>query len=331
MGKETYRISLTMFQENRKKLVSELAKIKEDGLIVLLGGVSETRNDSDHEPIFRQESYFWYLCGVKEPDCAVIIDTTNNAYTTLLIPKLPPDYATIMGRIKEKEEWKNEYNVDDVQYIEDLEKILLEKTERTATKKLLLLHGQNSDSGKFYDYYPRFQSTELTKIQDMTTLFPILAECRVHKSPTELALLQHVTEISSFAHSYVMRNIKPGMMEYQAESLFTHYAYFNFGSRLVSYTSICGCGPNAAVLHYGHAGEPNSREIEEDDNCLFDMGAEYQCYASDITCSYPANGKFSSKYTPIYNAVLKAQIAVYDMAKPGVSWVDCHKGLSIYI
>ena len=140
--------------------------------------------------------------------------------------------------------------------------------------------------------------------------------------------MQHVTGISSFAHSYVMRNTTPAMMEYQLESLFSHYAYFNFGSRLVSYTSICGCGPNAAILHYGHAGEPNSREIEENDNCLLDMGAEYMCYASDITCSFPANGKFSSKYTPIYNAVLKAQIAVYDMAKPGVSWVDCHKGLS---
>lgn len=100
---------------------------------------------------------------------------------------------------------------------------------------------------------------------------------------------------------------------------------------MVSYTSICGCGPNAAILHYGHAGEPNARQSEENDNCLFDMGAEYQCYASDITCSYPANGKFSSKYKPIYNAVLQAQITVYDMAKPGVSWVDCHKAAEVSV
>jgi Xaa-Pro dipeptidase len=141
----------------------------------------------------------------------------------------------------------------------------------------------------------------------------------------ELTLLEHVAQISSFAHAYVMRNVQPGMMEYQCESLFKHYAYFNYGSRLVSYTSICGCGPNAAILHYGHTGEPNAGQIKENDSCLFDMGAEYQCYASDITCSFPANGKFSDKYRPIFMAVLNAQIAVYNLLKPGVSFADCHK------
>jgi Xaa-Pro dipeptidase len=141
----------------------------------------------------------------------------------------------------------------------------------------------------------------------------------------ELTVLEHVAQISSFAHAYVMRNVQPGMMEYQCESLFKHYAYFNYGSRLIAYTSICGCGPNAAILHYGHAGEPNAGQIQEQDNCLFDMGAEYQCYASDITCSFPANGKFSDKYRPIYMAVLNAQSTVYQMLQPGVSWVDCHK------
>eukprot|EP00526_Cylindrotheca_closterium_P008905 CAMPEP_0113601454 /NCGR_PEP_ID=MMETSP0017_2-20120614/237_1 /TAXON_ID=2856 /ORGANISM="Cylindrotheca closterium" /LENGTH=516 /DNA_ID=CAMNT_0000509747 /DNA_START=91 /DNA_END=1641 /DNA_ORIENTATION=+ /assembly_acc=CAM_ASM_000147 len=325
MGRDTYKIPLAMFRENRIKLAKSIkSMMDESALIVLIGGPSTTRFDSDNEPVFRQESYFWWVSGVKDPDCALILD--EDGKMTLLVPNLPEDYATIMGHIKSLEEWKELYGADDVGFTEDLEQILESRVvANNKATKILLMEGPNTDSGKTYDLAPDFKSSKLVELQDKTSLFPILAECRVHKSKLELALLEHVSQISSFAHSYVMRHLKPGMMEYQAESLFMHYSYFNFGSRLVSYTSICGCGPNAAILHYGHAGEPNARLIGEEDNCLFDMGAEYQCYASDITCSFPANGKFSAKYLPIYNAVLQAQITVYEMCKPGVSWVDCHK------
>jgi len=119
--------------------------------------------------------------------------------------------------------------------------------------------------------------------------------------------------------------LRPPLYEYQCESLFKHYTYYNYGSRFTAYTSICGCGPNSAILHYGHTGEPNSRKIiHATDHCLFDMGAEYQCYASDITCSFPANGTFTPKYKAIYESVLNAQRAVYDLMAPGVSYVECH-------
>jgi Xaa-Pro dipeptidase len=74
----------------------------------------------------------------------------------------------------------------------------------------------------------------------------------------------------------------------------------------------------------GHAGAPNDKTVEDGDMCLFDMGSEYYCYSSDITCSFPANGKFSSDQKIIYEAVLKASRAVMAAVKPGVSWVDMH-------
>jgi Xaa-Pro dipeptidase len=324
---DNYQVPLSMFQENRQKLLDKLDN--NNAIVVLNGGASATRFDTDHELLFRQESYFWWLTGVKEPDCAVVITSGS---TTLFVPELPPDYATLMGPLRMPDEWKAIYDVDQVQYTHELEAFLENATTTTTTEtssKILLLKGMNTDSGNMYmydDLAPNFQaSSKLTALVDDTTLFPILADCRVFKSPQELALLEHVTQVSSWAHAYVMRNTKPGMYEYQCESLFRHYGYYNYGSRLQSYTNICGCGPNAAVLHYGHAGEPNARKIGPDDNCLFDMGAEYACYASDITCSFPGNGTFSLKYKPLYQAVLDAQIAVYNMAKPGVSFVDCHK------
>ena len=83
-------------------------------------------------------------------------------------------------------------------------------------------------------------------------------------------------------------------------------------------------GINSAVLHYGHAGAPNDKKIAESDLCLFDMGGEYYCYASDITCTFPANGKFTPEQRFVYEAVLKANRAVLSAVKPGVSWVDMH-------
>lgn len=189
----------------------------------MVGGLSNTRFDSDHEPLFRQESYFWWLSGVKDPDCALILD--EDGKMTLLVPNLPQDYATVMGHIKSLEEWKELYGADDVDFTENLE-VALERrvAANDGATKILLMEGPNSDSGKSYDLAPEFKSSNLVSIQDKTTLFPILAECRVHKSKLELALLEHVSQISSFAHAYVMRNLKPGMMEYQAESLFLHYS-----------------------------------------------------------------------------------------------------------
>lgn len=336
MGKETYKVSpKAVFGANREKLVAQLVNQQTDSnsaaLVFLRGGVSETRFDSDHEPLFRQESYFWYLTGIKEPDCEVCIEVPTGK-TTVFIPRLPEDYATIMGRIMSCDEWKEHYQVDNVMYTDESESFIATKMASSnghGSPKLLLMKGPNSDSGKTYeppaDLITKFKQEDNTGMIDCDTLFPILAECRVIKSEAERGILQHVTEVTSFAHAYVMRNMKPGMMEYQGESLFRHYCYYNYGCRLVGYTPICGCGPNAAILHYGHAGEPNARQSTAGDTCLFDMGAEYFGYGSDVTCSFPIDGKFNDRQRPIYTAVLNAQIAVYNMLKPGVSYLDCHK------
>ncbi|WJX48218.1 Xaa-Pro dipeptidase [Trifolium repens] len=160
--------------------------------------------------------------------------------------------------------------------------------------------------------------------KDLTTLHPILTECRVIKSDLEIDLIQYANDISSEAHIEVMRKAKVDMKEYQLESIFLHHTYMYGGCRHCSYTCICATGDNSAVLHYGHAAAPNDKTLEDGDMALLDMGAEYHFYGSDITCSYPINGKFTSDQSLIYNAVLDAHNAVISSMKPGVSWVDMH-------
>ncbi|XP_076387318.1 xaa-Pro dipeptidase isoform X2 [Megachile rotundata] len=147
---------------------------------------------------------------------------------------------------------------------------------------------------------------------------------RVIKSPQEIKVLEYVIKISSDAHKSVMHMIKPGLAEFQMEAAFMHYVYSNGGCRHVSYTCICGSGHNASILHYGHAGAPNNKIIKDGDMCLFDMGGNYCGYAADITCSFPANGKFTDDQKMIYNAVLAARDAVMNTAKPNVAWTDMH-------
>jgi len=155
-------------------------------------------------------------------------------------------------------------------------------------------------------------------------LFEVITELRVIKTEAELEVLRFANRVSSEAHKEIMRRIRPGWFEYQAESLFKYWCYTFGGCRHVSYTCIGASGENGAVLHYGHAGAPNDKLIRDGDMCLFDMGGEYYCYASDITCSFPVNGKFTEMQKNIYNAVLNSNRAVQAALKPGVSWVDMH-------
>ncbi|MCO5612386.1 hypothetical protein L7F22_066653 [Adiantum nelumboides] len=159
---------------------------------------------------------------------------------------------------------------------------------------------------------------------DVHTLHPIITECRVIKSHYELDLLRFVNQISSQAHVEVMRAARPGMKEYQLESLFLHYVYMNGGCRHVSYTCVCASGENSSTLHYGHAAAPNDKTIEDGGMALLDMGAEYHFYDSDITCSFPVNGIFTKKQRMVYEGVLNAQKAVIAAIKPGVSWIEMH-------
>lgn len=198
---------------------------------------------------------------MKEPGFYGAIEVGTGA-TTLFMPRLPPEYAVWMGPIRPPSFFRQHYEVDAVKFVDELpafSSAFFSSASTPAAKVVYRNKGLNTDSGS----EARPASCEGMEAAlkaagatvDDELLYPELVECRVRKSPQEIALLQYVNDVSSDAHLAVMRGVKPGMAEFQLESTFLHHCYFHGGCRHVAYTSICACGPNNAVLHYGGWGD----------------------------------------------------------------------------
>src|SRR5262249_11656955 len=148
----------------------------------------------------------------------------------------------------------------------------------------------------------------------------ILHEMRLIKSGDEIALMRRVAQIAAGAHEAAMRTVRPGMYEFEIEAVIEN-RFRREGASGPSYTSIVGSGPNATILHYNE----NNRRMEDGDLLLVDAGAEFQYYCSDITRTYPVNGRFTRSQREIYELVLESQTAAIERAAPGAAFIDVHE------
>ena len=147
----------------------------------------------------------------------------------------------------------------------------------------------------------------------------LLHEMRLFKSTAEIKLMERAAKISAEGHRRAMAFCRPGVHEYELEAELL-YAFTRNGSRAPAYSSIVAAGDNACILHYN----TNNAAIEMGDLVLIDAGCEYEYYASDITRTFPASGKFSDEQKAIYEIVLKAQEAAIEEVKPGALWDAPH-------
>ncbi len=148
----------------------------------------------------------------------------------------------------------------------------------------------------------------------------VLGEMRVVKSDSELERLQRACDITAEAHQNAMRITKPGMMEFQVEAAFFHAVRGN-GAKRLGYDSIVASGPNACVLHY----RENDRRMAKGDLLLLDAGGEFEFYTSDITRTFPVDGRFTDAQAEVYQAVLEVQKSCIALARPGKSLKEIHE------
>jgi len=289
-----------IYADRRSKLGAMLPK---NSAVVIAGAAVQYRNaDSSHA--FRQDSNFWYLTGFNEPESTLVllINESKDVQSIAFVPK----------KDALKEIWDG-YRAGPNGAVKDHGfDLAFDNTE--IDKRLPdLLAGYNQV------FYPVGKSQKLdadvidwiktarskdrhSSPIDIADASSKIGNERLIKDKDEIEIMKKACQISAEAHVEAMKFVKPGMNEQELEA-FYQYQFSKRGGRFAAYTPIVAGGENACVLHYVE----NSKALKDGDLVLVDAGCEFELYASDITRTYPINGKFTAAQLAIYEVVLEAQ------------------------
>jgi len=305
-------------QRRRKRLMDMIGS---DSIVILPTASVYIRN-RDVEFPFRPDSDFYYLTAYPEPDAvAVLIPDRAEGEYLLFCRESDEEMETWHGRRAGLEGALEIYGVDDAFPIEDMDDILPGMIEGHERIFYNMGSDQNFDQ-RVLGWVKQIRGKARMGVvapDEFISLNHFLHDMRLYKSRHEIKLMRQAAKISASAHKRAMQNCNPGMHEYQIEAELLH-EFIQNGARAAAYPSIVGSGANGCILHYTE----NQDEINEGDLLLIDAGAEYQGYASDVTRTFPASGKFSTAQRKVYDLVLAAQLAAIEQVKPGNHWNDPH-------
>ncbi|KAL4445626.1 hypothetical protein ABPG74_006177 [Tetrahymena malaccensis] len=308
------QLPVSFHKKTRQNLVEAMKGVAQGRSIALFrGDTTKPIQDQDIEENFQQESNIFYLFGVNEPDCHAVLEL-DTGKSIIVCPRIPEAYKLWMT-VKEAPYFKETYQVDEVKYDDEFENYLKEKNPQ----EIHVYFGVDPDSGLTLPQPEQSFLQNYNIVKDK--MYHILNELRVFKHQEEVDQMKFIGDVSSEAHVRVMANTKPGIREYQMEALFKFHVQERTGSKEKSYDCICASGNEGpSILHY----HDNLRVVADNSLILNDMGSKYNGYCSDITVTFPSNGKFNDKQKEIYNAVYDAYISVLRSIKEGVQWQDMH-------
>jgi Xaa-Pro aminopeptidase len=305
-------------------------KMPEKSVAIFFAAPQKVRNN-DVNYIYAQNKNFYYLTGLEEPNAVLLLFKQP----VTILQKTGTEFIFVQSRNPQREMWTG--------------KILgpsgvLEKYQLSAVFSTEQFSGKLVDWAQLDTVISSFRNDQILfkypgrgdilanmaasldsalmgagKSATPTIAMNILQALRGIKQPEEIALMEKVIKMSVEGHNSVMRSMKPGMHEYDAQAIM-EYEFKSRGSEYVGYPSINGSGPNTCILHY----ETNQRTLQDGDLLLSDCAAEYHGYCADITRTIPINGKFSPEQKIIYELVLAAQDAAFAECKPGKQFSDPH-------
>jgi Xaa-Pro aminopeptidase len=314
-----------MLASEFKRRRRELMRMMGPGSIAILPTSPHLiRNRDVHHP-YRPDSDFYYLTGFDEPEAVlVLIPGRKQAEYILFNRERDPKLEQWDGARAGQEGACEIHGADDAFPIGDLDDILPGLMEQC--EKVYYSVGCNADLDRRLTHWISVIRCETRSGNpgpvEIIALDHYLHEMRLFKSRSELKLMRQAAKISSKAHIKVMQSCKPGLWEYQLEGEFIN-SCMQQGARTQAYPPILGGGANACVLHY----IDNRARLQDGDLLLIDAGCEVECYASDITRTYPVNGRFSEPQRQLYELVLAAQQAAIEKVKPGNHWNDPHEAV----
>ena len=304
-----------MFKANREKIIND---IKDNSLLIIFAGDAPYRS-ADQKYKFTPNRNFYYLTGIDKPNIILTILKTNKEITeTIYVERENEVMAKWIGTALTKSEACEISTIQSSKYLDELDSTISSYMDRMGIKNI------------YFDLERQSINIPSTPSQDMANRirekYPYVKIKNIHnkitkhrmvKSEDEVRIIKNAINITKEGILSMAKNIKPGMREYEVESYFDFEIKRN-GASNHAFSTICASGKNATVLHY----EDNNQICNNGDLILFDLGAEYNYYCSDISRTIPINGKFTDRQKEIYQIVLNTLKKVQESAKPGLTLRD---------
>ncbi|MFA5482301.1 MAG: aminopeptidase P family protein [Bacilli bacterium] len=309
-----------------KNRVNYFEKIKDNSLTVLFSGV-EKQKTADQEYDFSVDRNFYYLSGIDQSKAILVLlkaKGENKEY--LFVEETSELMAKWVGKKLSKDEAKEISGVENVRYLSDFDSFLfsiLNSTRYSASNVENIYLNLERKNDKYHVSPALVFKNEIVNNYPellINNSYPIIIGLRMIKTDEEIALIKEAIKITNGGILQLMKNSKPGLYEYQLESYFNQYIMFN-GQNDHAFKTICASGKNSTILHYVN----NNNILHDGDLVLFDLGSSYKYYISDISRTFPVNGKFSSRQKDVYESVLTIQKNCINFLKPGVSWEEYNK------
>jgi len=291
-----------------KRTVELLPSKPSEGLIYLEATHTKLQEDNDSPEHFRQRRYFFYLTGCNIADSYYTYDIKTQK-STLFIPAIDPDDVIWSGLPLTAEDAAKKYDVDEVKYSDEVNDVLSSFASANASATVYAIENQIDASVKI----------DVFKSKDLKEVKKAIEEARVIKDEYEIAMIRKANQISGWAHKAVTKRAKTAKNESELQAAFMEVCIAN-NAKEMAYHPIMAAGRAAATLHYVDNSQPFGNKL----NLLIDAGAEWENYASDITRTFPLNGKFSPDSRALYDVVLRMQEETTAMIKANVHWDNIH-------
>lgn len=307
------------YARRRKALMEQMVP----NSIAILPAAAVAIRNRDVEHVYRQDSDFQYLSGFPEPEAVIaLIPGREHGEYVLFCRERNPEREQWDGLRAGQEGAIHEFGADDAFPITDIDEILpglIEGRERVYSAM-----GSNPEFDRhLMDWINVIRSKARLGAQppkEFVALDHLLHDMRLYKSAAEIKVMREAAAISSRAHVRAMQACRAGLREYSLEAELD-YEFRKGGARMPAYGSIVAAGRNGCILHY----QQNDALLKDGDLVLIDAGCEIDCYASDITRTFPVSGRFSPEQKAIYELVLKAQEAAFAAIAPGKHWNHAHE------
>ncbi len=306
------------FKQRRRRFLEAMGK---DAIAIIPTAPEQCRNRDNDYP-FRPNSDFFYLTGFAEPGAvAVLLSGGKRGRFILFCRERDPEQETWTGRRAGTEGARRDYGADESYPIETLDQRLPQLLEGRQRLYYPLADEAGFDQ-RVMDWLRQARRQLRAGIgapRHIVSSDVLLHEQRLIKSAAEIKLMRRAATISAQAHRRAMQACRPGLREYELEAELLH-EFRRYGCE-PAYPSIVGGGANGCILHY----TANNAPLNDGELVLIDAGAEYGCYAADITRTFPVNGRFNPAQRALYQLVLDAQLAAIRQVRPGKHWNQPHQ------